>query len=85
MAVVCADCGRARSVSGDGPARARARARARALRTAGGAAPRRERLPPLRDAEATVAFLRDVKRGVANGTAHDVSLPRPHAHLLRLV
>ena len=65
----CADCGRAQSVSGGGR---------RKLATQ---RPRRA-FPPLRDMNGTLALMRSVKRGIANGSIVGYELPWFHMRLL---
>ena len=74
----CADCGRAHSVASATYSDAQL-GRQRELRAQDTSA---RRLPPPSDTNATLAFLRTVKRGLANGIITDFALPRPHVKLL---
>ena len=70
----CTDCGRAHSYLSSGRRRERER-RAEERASA-------RRLPPLSDTNATLAFLRLVRQGLANGSITDFVLPWPHRTLL---
>lgn len=75
----CADCGWAHSVSSATYSDPRF-GRQRERRAEEGAGARR--LPPLSDTNATLAFLRTVRHGLADGSITDFALPWPHVQLL---
>jgi len=66
----CIDCGRAQSVAGAGRRQLATRQQQRTF-------------PPLRDMNGTLALLRYVKHGVANGSIVSYHLPWLHVRLLQ--
>ena len=82
----CADCGRAFSVSRgathDDDDHDDRRRRLRLLEAPQPQPTRRETLPSLQNVEATMAFVRTIRRGIQNGTIAYASLPKPHTELL---
>lgn len=66
----CADCGRAQSVAG-GSGRRQLAPR-----------PQQRAFPPLRDMNGTLALMRHVKRGIANGSIVGYEFPWFHVRLL---